>query len=64
MIYYHTLGAVLAVSVLMAGTGPLTFAADFLGPVIGVLDGDTIEVLHNQRPERVCLNGIDCPEKG
>jgi len=26
--------------------------------------GDTIEVLHNQRPERIRLSGIDCPEKG
>ena len=29
-----------------------------------VLDGDTIEVLHNQHPERIRLSGIDCPEKG
>jgi len=29
-----------------------------------VLDGDTIEVLHNTHPERVRLSGIDCPEKG
>ena len=39
-------------------------AADFSGPVVSVLDGDTIEVLHNQRPERIRLSGIDCPEKG
>jgi endonuclease YncB( thermonuclease family) len=26
--------------------------------------GDTLEVLHDQRPERIRLNGIDCPEKG
>ena len=44
---------------------PLTsFAADFSGPVVSVLDGDTIEVLHNKRAERIRLNGIDCPEKG
>jgi endonuclease YncB( thermonuclease family) len=40
------------------------FAADFSGPVIGILDGDTIEVLHNNKAERIRLNGIDCPEKG
>ncbi|MEO8339790.1 MAG: thermonuclease family protein [Nitrospirota bacterium] len=40
------------------------FAADFSGPVVSVLDGDTIEVLHNQRSERIRLSGIDCPEKG
>lgn len=28
-------------------------AADFTGRVVGVIDGDTIEVLHNQRPERI-----------
>ena len=38
--------------------------ADFSGPVVSVLDGDTIEVLHRQRPERIRLSGIDCPEKG
>jgi len=29
-----------------------------------MLDGDTLEVLHNHRPERIRLSGIDCPEKG
>ena len=38
--------------------------ADFSGPVVSVLDGDTIEVLHNQHPELISLSGIDCPEKG
>jgi len=38
--------------------------ADFSGPVVSALDGDTIEVLHNQDPERIRLSGIDCPEKG
>ena len=39
-------------------------ASDFTGPVVAVLDGDTLEVLHNQHPERIRLSGIDCPEKG
>lgn len=39
-------------------------ASELNPKVIAVLDGDTIEVLHNQRPERIRLNGIDCPEKG
>src|SRR6476646_2143034 len=39
-------------------------AADFTAQVVGVLDGYTIEVLHNTRAERIRLNGIDCPEKG
>ncbi len=38
--------------------------ANFSGPVVSVLDGDTIEVLHNNHAERMRLNGIDCPEKG
>ena len=42
----------------------LPAAGDFTGPVVSVLDGDTIEVLHNTHPERVRLSGIDCPEKG
>lgn len=43
---------------------PYSFAADFTGQVVSVLDGDTIDVLHDQHPERIRLNGIDCPEKG
>jgi hypothetical protein len=42
---------------------PSLAVADFSGQVISVLDGDTIEVLHNQHPERIRLSGIDCPEK-
>jgi len=33
-------------------------------PVVSVLDGDTLEALHNTQPERARLSGIDCPEKG
>src|SRR6267143_148297 len=43
---------------------PSRAVADFSGLVVSVLDGDTIEVLHNDRPERIRLSGIDCPEKG
>lgn len=39
-------------------------AETFSVRTIAVLDGDTIEVLHNSRAERIRLNGIDCPEKG
>jgi endonuclease YncB( thermonuclease family) len=38
-------------------------AADFEGKVVSILDGDTIEVLHDKKPERIRLYGIDCPEK-
>ncbi|MBX9658865.1 MAG: thermonuclease family protein [Nitrospiraceae bacterium] len=40
------------------------WAADFSGSVVSILDGDTIDVLHNGRAERIRFNGIDCPEKG
>src|SRR6185295_13462735 len=43
---------------------PKQSLANFTGPVVSVLDADTIEVLHNTHPERVRLSGIDCPEKG
>jgi micrococcal nuclease len=35
--------------------------ADFSGPVVSLLDGDTLEGLHKQHPERIRLSGIDCP---
>ena len=53
-------------SLLLLFSYPLA-AADFSGSVVSVLsvlDGDTIEVLHNNRAERIRLSGIDCPEKG
>ena len=40
-----------------------TAHAEFTGKVVGVIDGDTIDVLHDGVAERVRLNGIDCPEK-
>ena len=39
-------------------------AQSFLGRVVGVADGDTIDVLRESRPVRVRLHGIDCPERG
>lgn len=40
------------------------WCADYTASVVSVLDGDTIEVMHNQHPDRIRLSGIDCPEKG
>ena len=40
---------------------PATAVSEYQGEVVRVLDGDTIEVLHNQHPERIRLSGIDCP---
>ena len=42
----------------------MSLASSFTGKVVGVIDGDTIDVLHNGQSERIRLNGIDCPEKG
>jgi micrococcal nuclease len=52
--------------VLLAFLTPIPVAAvsEYQGEVVRVLDGDTIEVLHSNRPERIRLSGIDCPEKG
>src|SRR5437867_12805289 len=38
--------------------------ADFTSKVVRVIDGDTIEVVHNGVPVRILVRGIDCPEKG
>ncbi|WP_226989333.1 thermonuclease family protein [Desulfuromonas sp. TF] len=40
------------------------FAASFQGMLVKITDGDTVEVLHNGRAERIRLHGIDTPEKG
>jgi micrococcal nuclease len=53
-----------AVALLLFLVHPSGAFASFTGPVVSVLDGETIEVLHNTHPERVRLSGIDCPEKG
>jgi endonuclease YncB( thermonuclease family) len=42
----------------------LSVANSISGRVASVLDGDTLEVLHNQHPERIRLSSIDCPEEG
>src|SRR5439155_20848045 len=52
-----------AVGLVLCLVASPVLAADFTGKAVGVLDGDTIDVLHNGLPERIRLNGIDCPEK-
>jgi len=39
-------------------------AFPFTSPVVGVIDGNTIDILHNGKAQRIRLYGIDCPEKG
>ncbi len=41
-----------------------TYAESFTGKLVKVLDGDTVEVLHDGKAERIRLAQIDCPEKG
>jgi micrococcal nuclease len=57
---------ILSVSTLGFFISPFSaaLALDFTGPVVSVLDGDTIEVLYKRHPERIRLSGLDCPEKG
>ena len=43
---------------------PLADTKAFSGPVISVLNGDAIELLHYQHPHRIHLYGIDCLAKG
>ena len=43
---------------------PCSSFADFSGQVVGMIDGDTLEVLNGHHTERIRLSGIDCPEKG
>ena len=56
-------GLLLYSALLLSGTDT-ALAIDSTGLVVRILDGDTIEVLHNRQPERIRLSGIDCPEKG
>jgi endonuclease YncB( thermonuclease family) len=43
---------------------PEPLESEYQSKVVFILDGDTIEVLHNHHAERIHLNGIDYPEKG
>ena len=58
----HRLGIILSSTIFFILLTSLSLA-DFLGKVVSVLDGETIEVLNNHHPERIRLSGIDCPEK-
>lgn len=36
---------------------------EFSGKVVGVMDGDTIKVMHDGKAEKIRLYGVDAPEK-
>jgi endonuclease YncB( thermonuclease family) len=38
------------------------YAEDFQGKVVGIIDGDTLDVMRDGRAARVRLQGIDAPE--
>ncbi len=51
----------LAILLLFLFSTPV-FALSFSGRVVKVSDGDTIQVMHEGKAEKVRLAGIDCPE--
>ena len=60
--------ALVCVAFLMLPSGACAHSNEFAslswdGSVVGVLDGDTLDVLHTRHAERIRLYGIDCPEK-
>lgn len=61
-VHFCPLGTIFALT--LAPYCNVSLAATLSGTVIGVIDGDTIEVLHSNRAERIRLHGFDCPEKG
>jgi len=63
LVWWKSTGALAHCSLLFLFS-PSRAMADFTGQVVSVLDGDTRDVLHKHHPERICLSGIDCPEKG
>ncbi len=42
---------------------PIVAYAEFVGKVVGVIDGDSIRVMHEGKAEQIRLIGVDCPEK-
>lgn len=48
-----------------SATGPIDATNEITGRVVGIIDGDTIDILSDDKTTiRIRLNGIDAPEKG
>ena len=56
-------GLALSVALVFVLVLPAVVRADFAGQVVGVIDGDSIRVMHEGKAEQIRLLGIDCPEK-
>ncbi len=59
----HHIRLFTCVSLLAWFLTPHFVQAEFRGKVVGVIDGDSIRVMHDGKAEQVRLLGIDCPEK-
>jgi micrococcal nuclease len=55
--------ALIVLSTLLCLITGQAYAASFTGKLVKVLDGDTVEVMHEGKAERIRLAQIDCPEK-
>jgi endonuclease YncB( thermonuclease family) len=55
------------ISLTLMAYGAIAYAASatkYDAKVVSVIDGDTINVMHNGAKEKVILFGVDCPENG
>ena len=61
---WRGVGLYAVVVVLWCMLAPLSASADqFTGKVVGIADGDTINVLREGKAVKVRLHGVDTPEK-
>src|SRR4029078_7498551 len=61
---WHTLLPPYLLPLWLLLTSTSAIAESVTAKVVAIVDGDTIEVLHDNHSERIRLNGIDCPERG
>ncbi|WP_299311416.1 thermonuclease family protein [uncultured Aquimarina sp.] len=60
---YYYLHSFISILVLLVSSPSVKLPKEFEAKVIGVKDGDTIEVLYENEPVVIRLEHIDCPEK-
>ena len=48
---------------LLISSPSIGLVMEFTGQVVGVIDGDTIWVLYEEKTEAMRLDGVDCPEQ-